>query len=759
MLKWLKRIFVFTLVLFMLACLFVGCRFLYWFANGCVTAYRTSVPTMSADGEFEIHYSEYQDSGLIHFTWTGGLGFNHDGYLLQILEPAASSHTGEERLLWSTRLQEEKFTLPFVPWDKELIIRIRTYNDYVFPLQEYQRTRISTGYLQIQGSFPMPRIENLNWVADPNADTVQVTFDMDESTTARLYYENADGSLTQIGTLDSGDLTLLFGDGGDYPVPGFEESHSFVLDAYSQRGGYTYYGLITDRFSIVREDLLGTELILACTDEGTNDFTLTWNETKGDHYEVQQFDPDSETWVTVHTVPRDGERTYYTGHLPRYSQSRYRVVALGGQTLPGTIFAAVPAEVQVETGASVVYSTIWPIQDLEIYSDLTKTEVIGTAYGAEAFCVLDLEDDLFYVRTDYGYGYIDSRYCMINLPELIGDLCWYNITNSYVSLYMAHEFEIPKVTNTVIKGYEDIMLDEDEYLVPLLYPVALRLEKAAFAAREEGYVLKIYDSFRPREATVDLYDLASILQDKPIPDYTFVFPEHPVTGEKAPRPTYDPVTGEPLPLGTIWHEFLEIELPEPEPTDPNAPTEPSEPTEPVDPNAPTEPVDDGRPTYGELMTDKDRYPLNYFIARGTSRHNQGIALDLTIADLETGEDLEMQTTIHDLSWYSELEENNAAARTLSRIMKGQGFTGLVSEWWHFQDNDVWDTLEPEHLWSGVSPECWMADDRGWGYRRYNGYYYAGCTVEIDGVEYTFDEDGYVIEPIDTPEDPELTQGE
>ena len=753
MLKWLKRLFVLTLILFLMAALGIGFRFLYWFANGCVTVYHTSFPTMSSEGEFEIHYAEYQDQPVIHFTWTEGLMGNADGYLLQILEPAETSNTGEERLLWSTRVHDEAFTLPFIPWDKELIIRIRTYNDFTFPMQDHVRTHISEGYLQMQGSFPMPQIENLAWQADPNADTVHVTFDMDEFTTARLYYENADGTLLQIGELTDGELTLYFGDHGDYPVPGFEESVSFVLDAYRQQGGYTYYGLITHRFSIIREDLLGTELILECVDEGTNDFTFTWNETKGERYEFQQYDPETETWITLHTVDREGERTYYTGHLERYSKYRYRVVALGGQTLPNSEYAAIPAEMEVETGASVIYSTVWPIQDLDLYSDPTMTEIIGEADAGDAFCVLDVEGDLFYVRTDDGYGYIDGRYCMINLPEMIGDLCWYNITNSYASIYTAHEFELPLVTNTVVKGYNKVMIDEGEYLVPLLYPVAQRLEKAAFAAREAGYVLKIYDSFRPREATLDLYEKISVLQDTPIPDVTYVYPKNPVTGEKAPKPQKDPVTGEDLPLGTPWHEFLGVELPEPAPTEPTVPVDPNAPTEPTvpaDPTAPTEPVDDGRPTYSELMTDKDRYPLYYFIANGTSRHNQGIALDLTIVDLKTGKDLEMQTSMHDLTAFSELKQNNKNAKILAEIMEEQGFTGLVSEWWHFQDNVVWNELDPEHLYYGVTPECWMKDDRGWRYRKSNGYYWAGCSRIIDGVEYTFDDDGYVIDPTADP---------
>ena len=106
--------------------------------------------------------------------------------------------------------------------------------------------------------------------------------------------------------------------------------------------------------------------------------------------------------------------------------------------------------------------------------------------------------------------------------------------------------------------------------------------------------------------------------------------------------------------------------------------------------------------------------------------------------------------MHDLTAFSELKKNNKNAKLLAEIMEGQGFTGLVSEWWHFQDNDVWDELDPEHLYYGVTPECWMKDDRGWRYRKSNGYYWAGCSRIIDGVEYTFDDDGYVIDPTADP---------
>ena len=435
---------------------------------------------------------------------------------------------------------------------------------------------------------------------------------------------------------------------------------------------------------MTREDLLGTKLQMGYVGEGNNVFTFFWNETKGDHYELQRYD-ESGDWVTVSTVKQGQPHIYTTGHLQRYSDHRFRVVALGGQTLPDSEYAAEPDEVQVSTGASVIYSTVWPIQDLNIYATPDRREILGTAWGAKAYCVLDVEDGMFYVRCEDGYGWIDSNYCMINLPDMIGDLCLYDIANSYDSLYMAHEYELPSVTGEVIVGYERVRTGEEEYLVPLLYPAALKLEKAAFAAIEQGYKLKIYDSFRPREATTALFKQAVRLAEEPVPERTY--------------------TGVSL-----------NDLPE---------------------------MAEGKTlTYEMLMTDRGRYSLDYFRAASASRHNQGVAMDLTLVDLRTGDELQMQTSMHDLSWYSELARNNGSADILARIMEGAGFAGIVSEWWHFQDDEAEEKLSPGYLWSGVTPEGWVADDFGWRYRGASGAFLTDCREYIHGVEYVFDGNGY-----------------
>jgi len=78
------------------------------------------------------------------------------------------------------------------------------------------------------------------------------------------------------------------------------------------------------------------------------------------------------------------------------------------------------------------------------------------------------------------------------------------------------------------------------------------------------------------------------------------------------------------------------------------------------------------------------YDKSWFLASGRSNHNFGVAVDITIADLETGEELEMQTKMVDLSNASATCNNNENANTLRDIMIEAGFGTLVSEWWHFE---------------------------------------------------------------------------
>lgn len=642
---------------------------------GFFLPYQRAENTMPDGGEFTLTRLE---DGNTQITWPRGIKAEY--HALEILDLQGT-------VLHSARIDNgTSCILPELPAE-ELTIRVRSVATYEVPFARETRVRYGEEDLEITGVFTPPAVGELEWTADAESKTVNVQLELPDDGVCRMYYVEPDGSKWLMSTVEGEQLTLTFGEGKQFPVPEVGGTHTFAFEVFRQGAGYTYQGCESGRFTVTREDLLGTKLRMGYVGEGNNVFTLFWNETKGEHYEVQRYDGDADTWVTVCTVEQGEPHIYTTGHLPRYSEYRFRVVALGGQTLPGSEFAAEPDEVTVTTGASVVYATVWPIQDLDIYTASDRQEIVGVAPGAKAYCVLDEKNGMFRVRYEDGFGWIDSNYCMINLPDMIGDICLYDIVNSYDSLYMAHEYEIPTVTGEVIVGYERVRTGQQEFLAPLLYPAALKLEKAAFAAMEQGYKLKIYDSFRPREATVALYDQAADLMTEPVPADTY-------TGKEL-RDLPELAEGEIL-------------------------------------------------TYEMLMTDKGRYSLSYFLAVSISRHNQGIAMDLTIVDLETGEELPMQTSMHDLSWYSELKRNNQNADTLAQIMEEAGFVGIVSEWWHFQDDEAKDKLLPECLWSGVTPEGWVADDNGWRYRGANGEYRTDCREYIDGAEYDFDGNGYAL---------------
>jgi len=561
------------------------------------------------------------------------------------------------------------------------------------------------------GVLGVPVLEDLQWEVDQDTDVLTLTCKLQEGQICAVSTVQAEGTAWER-QWTAVPMEIAFGEERDLPVPSYEEPCALSVRACAVMPGLCVWGPEQLGFSVEREDLLGTELKLEYADEGHNRYTLTWNETKGEHYEIQLYEAGNRSWKTVASVPRDGQLCYDTGHLHRYTDYRFRVVALGGQLMPDSNYAAVPSEVELSTGASLIYSTVWPIQELEVYSDAEKTSTLGKAKAADAFCVLDEENGLFRVRFGQGYGYIDGNYCMINLPEYLGDLCSYDITNSYEALYMVHGYEIKSITGEVVDGYDHVKLGKDSYLVPLLYPAAQKLEKAAFAARDQGYRLKIYDSFRPGIASVTVREATSLMLDQLIPEETFTgevmddMPDVPIQGTRS-DPAINGSGGTEDGGEDQIIEYL---------------------------------------TYEYLMTDNGRLGLNYFIAGFGSRHNFGVAMDMTLEDLYSRQELEMQADIHDLSHYSELAKNNRNANILSAIMLKAGFGGLTSEWWHFQDNEAFNTLKPEKLWDAVTPECWKADDIGWRYRRANGTYYIDCTVQIDGATYTFDSRGYVVEP-------------
>lgn len=485
-------------------------------------------------------------------------------------------------------------------------------------------------------------------------------------------------------------VSLSFGD--DIDMPDQEHPASLAVRTMRRGSGCVYYSALSEPVVVQRDDLSGTLLALNCETVGDRMYRMTWEETRGDTYEVQQWSQQDGEWITKKVVDWSEERVYETGRLPSGALVRFRVVAYHADHEED--FTVEPDVLSFRTDISPLYCTIWPIIDLDLMAEAQQGAGVAKIPAGEALCVLAEENGWFQVRYRDHYGYVDSRYCMINLPEYLGDWCEYDIANSYSSIFRVHGYDIPGITGTVVEGYEGICLKNDDFLVPYLYPCSQLLLQAAKDVWEDGYTLRIYDAFRPNEATRFLYNTMSGLLN---------------TG----------VSGEITVLNANSAFARELA------------------------------ADDFRgaesmPTFGQVMMNS-QYQLSWFLAASVSAHNRGIALDLTLVDRNTDELVGMQTDMHDLSWYSSSAENNENADLLALYMKRLGFNGIASEWWHFQDDDTREEIGlNSYLTQGVAVTGWKKDDAGWRYRLADGSYYSGTTATIDGGDYTFNADGYVM---------------
>lgn len=619
---------------------------------------------------------------------------------------------------------------------------------------------------------PGPGTLSLSWKTGAEGQTLYEVFALE------------DGVPVHVASTGDKQISLKVGREGDLEMPSYGQPLAVDIRAGFQGDGYILCGPASNLITVERQDLLGDELNLTYQEVTPLHYALEWDETQGEYYELQEWN--GEDWSLLDTLEPAESFTWELGRLVSGSRHRYQVVA---RDRNGTVRSSEEAE--FFASISPLYATVWPIIDQPFYADAgSGSASLGKIPGGTALCVLEERDSWFQVRYKDQYGYVDSRFCMINLPEYVGDHCEYDITNSYRSIFKVHENPIAKITDQVISGFEHVQTADEQFLVPFLYPCAKKLLSAAWAAEADGYRLRIYEAFRPNQATRYLYDTTAAQLNWAALVYGEEEGENgpnaidPVTGwtvDLADGLLTDPETNEKISREDLALRQQEAETPEETETAEDEHAESAEP--PADPSqafiqlpseeddesglqlsnsdtlptesetemesqkedAETEPAPE-YDTYFKVMTNNGRFRLGSFLAQVTSAHNRGIALDLTLAKINSGEELEMQSAIHDLSWYSATYLNNDNAKLLEKYMTGVGLRGLTSEWWHFQDDETREAIGLSgYLTKGVSMGGWTRDDTGWRYRDEDGSYYRNTSLTIDGKSYTFDQDGYTSE--------------
>lgn len=140
-------------------------------------------------------------------------------------------------------------------------------------------------------------------------------------------------------------------------------------------------------------------------------------------------------------------------------------------------------------------------------SNTTASEIIKKIQPGTAFEILEENNNWFKINIDGTTGWISTKYCMVNLPDLIPSII-YDDTNAYSSLFKSSKIDIPNVTGKQLynnKAYNK-RFSKQEFMMPAIYDMAKKIMKAQETALEEGYSLKIYETYRPYEAQKTVAD-------------------------------------------------------------------------------------------------------------------------------------------------------------------------------------------------------------------------------------------------------------
>ena len=90
-----------------------------------------------------------------------------------------------------------------------------------------------------------------------------------------------------------------------------------------------------------------------------------------------------------------------------------------------------------------------------------------------------------------------------------------------------------------------------------------------------------------------------------------------------------------------------------------------------------------------------KFPLEGYVANPAkgSNHNRGAAVDVTLVDKD-GHELPMPSAYDEFSerahadYAGGTEEEMENRQRLREVMQAEGFTGISTEWWHFDDKDA-----------------------------------------------------------------------
>ncbi len=156
----------------------------------------------------------------------------------------------------------------------------------------------------------------------------------------------------------------------------------------------------------------------------------------------------------------------------------------------------------------VIGSSAYAAVSINLREDFNvESQSLMTLKPGQGFTIIGESDEWWQIDISGTKGWVASQYCLINLPDVIPSII-YDITNSYSSKMKSSGRAIPNITGQAL--YETYIynkrLDQEEYIVPVLYSMAKKINLAQQLALADKNTLIIYDAFRPYDAQMKIVE-------------------------------------------------------------------------------------------------------------------------------------------------------------------------------------------------------------------------------------------------------------
>ena len=144
---------------------------------------------------------------------------------------------------------------------------------------------------------------------------------------------------------------------------------------------------------------------------------------------------------------------------------------------------------------------------MDLFSDENCTSIMSKLNPGTPFSIEDEKNKMWYVNASGIYGWLDSTYCMINLPDVIPSIV-YDDTNSYSSIFKSNGKNLNNITSKQLYNvnFYNERFDKKEFAMPVMYAMAKKICLAQNEALKNGDCLKIYETYRPYEVQMKVSD-------------------------------------------------------------------------------------------------------------------------------------------------------------------------------------------------------------------------------------------------------------